>query len=391
MSSVAETLRELVAISSVSRESNRGIISFAQRVLTRAGWSFAEYPYLDPAGIEKINLIAWPSESPLENQEVELALVCHTDTVPFAPEWANATRLMADGDDLNGCGACDVKGFLACILAVASEIDTKRLAKPVGIILTADEEIGCVGIRHLAEQQVLSPRFAIVGEPTSLEPIRAGKGYCLAELVVTGREAHSAFPERGASAILRAAKLIVEIEKLAERLKEFRADGFSPSYTSINIGEIHGGLAKNIVPPSCRFLLEWRPIAGQDPELVPRLVGSAIRELTQSDAGFRCDFKVLRMQEGFSLGDDSPLVRALASASGAAPGSVAFGTEAPWLGKMGAEAVVFGPGSMQSAHSPREFVPRAELSACVEILKTVIYDLCGSPQAGAISPASSQE
>jgi acetylornithine deacetylase len=377
MSGVVEILRELVSISSISRESNRNVISFAQSLLSAAAWRFEEHAYLDPSGTEKINLIAWPADLPPNGKAVELALVCHTDTVPYAADWPDATTLIADGDDLKGCGACDVKGFLACILAMTGEIQTQRLKKPIAIILTADEEIGCVGVRSLVDRQALTAKFAIVGEPTSLRPIRGGKGYCLAEITVMGSEAHSAFPEKGESAIYRAAGLIVEIEKVAKHLKEFRANEFEPPYTTINVGEIHGGLAKNIVPPSCRFLLEWRPIAGQDSDFVPGLVRSAIGELTKVDPGFRCDFKVLREQEGFLIGEDSRLVRALVSASGNTPGFVAFGTETPWLRRLGADAVVFGPGSMLSAHSPREFVPKAELNHCVEILETVIRELCG--------------
>ena len=345
MTSVVELLRQLVSISSVSRESNRGVIAYTQSVLANAGWSFQEQAYLDPSGVEKINLVAWPAGLPPKDRTVELALVCHTDTVPYAADWTDATALISEGDDLKGCGACDVKGFLACLLAVAGQIE--------------------------------KPKFAIVGEPTSLRPIRAGKGYCLAEVTVIGREAHSAFPEKGESAIYRAARLIVEIEKIAERLKEFRSDDFSPPFTTINIGEIQGGVAKNVVPPSCRFLLEWRPIPGQDPNMVPGLVESVAENLAKADSGFRCDIKLLRTQEGFAVSEECELVGALAGASGNAYGSVAFGTEAPWLKKMGAEAVVFGPGSMLSAHSPREFVPLPELARCVEILKTVIYELCG--------------
>ena len=132
MSDVVELLRELVSISSVSRESNRGVIDFAESVLTEAGWSFQEHSYRDPAGIEKINLIAWPGEVPPKNGAFHLALVCHTDTVPYGDDWADATTLIEDGDNLNGCGACDVKGYLACILAAAAQIDSARLSKPSG-------------------------------------------------------------------------------------------------------------------------------------------------------------------------------------------------------------------------------------------------------------------
>jgi acetylornithine deacetylase len=377
MSDVVELLRRLVSISSVSRESNRGVITFAQDVLAEAGWSFREEVYRDSQRIEKINLIAWPAATPPGDEAFHLVLVCHTDTVPYSGEWTDATTLIAEADNLMGCGACDVKGFLACILAVAAEIDGSRLSRPLGIVLTADEEIGCVGARHLVDRRALSAQFAIVGEPTSLQPVHAGKGYCLAEVTVHGREAHSAFPENGKSAIYGAANLIVEIEEIAARLRDLRAEKFSPPWTTVNIGEINGGLAKNIVPPSCRFLLEWRPVAGQDLELVANLVKAAIASLAEADPDFRCEFKVLRIQEGFVVAGDSEFLRSISRAAGNEAVSVAFGTEAPWLNKLGAQAVVFGPGSMQSAHSPREYVPKGELIRCVEILTTVVRDLCG--------------
>jgi acetylornithine deacetylase len=376
MSDVVELLRELVSISSVSRESNRGVIDFAKEVLARVGWRFEEHGYRDAAGIEKVNLVAWPGADRPREMAFDLVLVCHTDTVPYSGDWADATNLIEDGDNLKGCGACDVKGYLACILAAATQIDLSRLGKSLGIVLTADEEIGCIGARYLVDRKELSARYAIVGEPTSLRPVRAGKGYCLAEVEVAGREAHSAFPEQGRSAIYDAARLIVEIEKIAVQLTELSSDGFVPPYTTINIGEIQGGLAKNIVAPSCRFLLEWRPVAGQDPRLVVEMVESAIATLTKADSSFKCELKVLRMQEGFATSDDSELLRSAFKASGHPAESVAFGTEAPWLNKLGAEAIVFGPGSMLSAHSPREFVPKGELRRCVEVLTEVTYDLC---------------
>jgi acetylornithine deacetylase len=377
MSGVVDLLRDLVSISSVSSESNRGVIGYAQQYLIDIGWNIQTYPYVDSAGIEKVNLIASPGPLKQAENAFHLALVCHTDTVPHATSWIHATNLLEEGGNLKGCGACDVKGFLACILAVAGEIRSESLNKPLAIVLTADEEIGCVGARHLLDLKAITATYAIIGEPTSLQPIHAGKGYCLAEATVHGREAHSAYPDKGVSAIYRAARLIVELEKIAARLKEFSSEDFSPPYTTINIGEIQGGIAKNIVAPSCRFLIEWRPIAGQDADLVLDLVQCAIAELSELEADFECDVKVFRRQPGFATRHSSALLSAVSAASGNAAGSVAFGTEAPWLNKMGAEAIVFGPGSMQSAHSPREFVPREELHRCVTILNRVIHDLCG--------------
>ena len=376
MSAIVKLLRELVAASSVSLESNRGVIAVAQRALTGAGWSFEEHCYLDANGTRKTNLIAWPGAAESHPEAFHLALVCHTDTVPYG-SWGDALNLVEDSGRLKGCGACDVKGYLACILTVAAQLDRDRISRPLAIVLTADEEVGCVGARSLVEANAFTCDHAIVGEPTSLHAVRAGKGYCLAEITVTGREAHSAFPGKGVSAIYGAAGLIVEIEKIAAQLKKHRVSGFEPAWTTINIGEIHGGLAKNIVAPSCRFLLEWRPVPGQDPNTVAGLVRAEIARMAQADSSFKCELKVLRTQEGFALREDSPLLQSVLRASGNPASSVAFGTEAPWMNRLGAEALVFGPGSMESAHSPREFVPIEELFRCVDVLTEVVYELCG--------------
>ena len=130
---------------------------------------------------------------------------------------------------LHGCGACDVKGFLACMISAASALDTAQLNKQLCMVFTSDEEVGCRGARFLSEQAALRPRYAIVGEPTSLVPARAGKGYCLASISVYGKSAHSAYPSSGRSAIFVAAKLVTAIEILGEELSSHRNEAFDPS------------------------------------------------------------------------------------------------------------------------------------------------------------------
>ena len=135
-------------------------------------------------------------------------------------------------------------------------------------VLTAEEEIGCIGASRLVADNALRPRRMIIGEPTSLRPARAGKGYCLAEVTVWGKEAHSAHPQQGVSAIYHAARLITAIEELAGPLATETHSFFEPAFTTVNIGTIEGGTAKNVVPGLCRFQLEWRPIPGQSPNVV---------------------------------------------------------------------------------------------------------------------------
>src|SRR6185295_19458638 len=194
---------------------------------------------------------------------VELALVGHTDTVPFDQTWTDALRLSEKNEKLFGRGACDTKAFIACALTALDGLDLKKLKKPLALIFTADEEVGCVGAKRLADAAPFRVNYAIVGEPTSLQPIHAGKGYCLAEITVRGREAHSAYPELGVSAIFHAARLIAHIENISQELKADHRNVFDPPYTTLNVGLINGGSAKNIVAGECRFTLEWRTVPGQ--------------------------------------------------------------------------------------------------------------------------------
>lgn len=361
-------LDALVRIPSVSSLSNGPVVAFAGDVLRQAGWQTRALPYHDANGVEKINLLAMPSTQNLDAPAVDLAFVCHTDTVPYSTTWQAATRPVVQDGALHGCGACDVKGFLACILGACARVPVREINGTAAVVLTAEEEIGCLGAQRLAASGAVRPRRVVIGEPTSLHPARAGKGYCLAEVVVHGKEAHSAHPAQGVSAIHRAARLITAIGRYATDLQHATHPLFSPPYTTLNIGRIEGGTAKNIVPGECRFLLEWRPIPGRAESEVPDAVAGLAQELRQEDPGFECDVQVLRQQAGFDTASDAPLVRRLESLTGRPAIAVPFGTEAPYFAALAEEVVVLGPGDMRTAHSERECVPLAELDACTECL-----------------------
>lgn len=376
--SVEKILAELVAIDSTSTRSNVELIRFLDGQVERLGLAARLYPYTDEQGVEKLQLVAVHPKTFEEGGEVELALVGHTDTVPFDPMWAEALTLTEREGRLYGRGACDTKGFIAAALAALAETDIERLARPLALVLTADEEVGCLGAKRLAETKPLRARAAVVGEPTSLRPMRAGKGYCLAEVTVRGREGHSAYPHLGASAIMRAARLVNRIEAVAEELKELAHEAFDPPHTTLNVGLIRGGTAKNIIAGECRFTLEWRPVPGQEPGLVAELVRREVEALRQQDSDFDCEVFVTRLDGGAETRADAPLVKALEELTGQTAGTVAFGTEAPQLAELGADAVVFGPGDIRVAHRTGEFVPVAELRECARILQRTIERFCGS-------------
>ncbi|MCA1564321.1 MAG: acetylornithine deacetylase [Acidobacteria bacterium] len=373
---VEQTLAELIRLDSVSSRSNVEIISYLAARAEGAGLCARMFPYTDEAGVKKFNLVCVPPALDTDRMEVELALVGHTDTVPYDPAWADALTLTAREGKLYGRGACDTKGFIAAALTAAGQVDIANLRRPLALVFTADEEVGCLGAKRLAESGALAARYAIVGEPTSLQPVRAGKGYCLAEVRVGGSEGHSAYPALGASAIFRAARLIARIERVAETLQARQHAAFDPPYTTLNVGLVGGGTAKNIIAGECRFTLEWRPVPGQAAIHVVELIQAEVESLRAAEPDFDCHIEILRLDEGMETSADSPLVRELTTLSGRTAGTVAFGTEAPQLTEMGAQAVVFGPGSIRTAHRTGEFVPAAELEACVEILARAIEKFC---------------
>jgi acetylornithine deacetylase len=380
---VKQTLADLVAIDSVSARSNAEIISYLEQRCLALGLSCRRFSHIDENSQEKINLVAQTlvcdssvSVSQTEVCATELALVGHTDTVPYDPNWTEALALTEQDGNLFGRGACDTKAFIAAALTAVQAIDLSKLTKPLALVFTADEEIGCLGAKRLADAKPLSARYAIVGEPTSLQPMAGGKGYCLAEIIVRGSEAHSAYPQIGASAIFRAARLIERIEQIAERIKADQHAAFDPPYTTLNVGLINGGTAKNIIPAECRFTLEWRPVPGQDSNHVVNLIRTAIENLRGQDHLFDCELNVTRTDNSFKTPADSPLVGFLERISGKPAGTVAFGTEAPSMMTLGADPVVIGPGNIREAHRTGEFVPVSELEHCVEILRESIQTFC---------------
>lgn len=370
-------LGELVAIDTTSSRPNAPLIDLVVPKLERAGFTLERHGYRDEAGTEKTNVVARKGPA---GDVAGLALVGHTDCVPFDKEWREALTLTPKDGRLYGRGSCDTKAFIAAALTAASHVEATKLSAPLMLVLTADEEVGCIGAKHLVAGKLARARHAIVGEPTSLTPVRAHKGYGLVEIEVLGKEGHSAYPETGASAIFRAGRLLQRIEALAHaKLREELDDTFAPPFTTVNVGQIQGGKAKNVIPGSCRFLLEWRPIPGQPTGRVLELLEEVLEALRVEEPAFQANVKLIREDRGVDTSADARVVRFLEKESGNAVTTVPFGTEAPHMTALGAEACVFGPGDIKVAHQTGEFVPVEELVRCESILRRAILHFCSEP------------
>lgn len=363
------TLAELVAIDSTSARSNLPVIQVLERRLFRAGLTCQRQSWRDDAGVEKANLFVRAGA-----ESAELVLVGHTDCVPFDPAWSDALLLREEGGRLYGRGACDNKAFLACVLHAVERVGPRA---GLSLAFTADEEVGCQGAKRLVGAGWARARFALIGEPTGLVPVYANKGYCLAEVTVVGKEGHSAYPEAGVSAIFGAARLVSWLEEAAGgELRREVDERFSPPHTTLNVGIIEGGRAKNIIPGQCRMLVEWRPLPGVPVDGGLALLERLAKRLREVGGGFEVQVRPRRLDAGAQTELTSPLVEFLSRETGAAPATRAFGTEALQLSSLGAQTVVFGPGDIKSAHQTGEFVSVDQLLRAEGILENAIRHFC---------------
>jgi acetylornithine deacetylase len=370
-----DILKQLVAIPSVSSLTNLPMLDTIEDLLTPHGWNVIRSTYISSDGLEKGNLIAIPERFGEQLPIVDLLFVCHTDTVPYREDWAGAIHLTEINGMLHGCGSCDVKGSLAGLLAAALDVDNREMTTSVAFAFTAEEEVGCIGAKKLIEAGLLLPRRVIVCEPTSLQPATAGKGYGLAEVIIRGHEAHSAFPARGVSAINAAAHFITKFEQWQATADRKTDDRFSPPHTTYNIGVLHGGSAKNIVAGECRFLVESRPIPADD----VNEAGEHLRQLASQVQAERprCSIEVniLRAERGFANKPGSQMKATLQSSLERLETGISFGSEATHFAKLVDEIVVIGPGNMETAHSERECIPIAELHEWTRAVKHLMIEL----------------
>jgi acetylornithine deacetylase len=362
----AEILRELVAIPTPSAVSNVPLIEWVREFLEARGWRVKLFPYSDEQRVPKANLVARPMGANWDDR-IELAFVCHTDTVSYAVAWSGALELQERDGRLHGCGACDVKGALACFLAAVDETAESEIDGGVGLVLTADEEIGCKGMERLLAAGRLNIGAAIVSEPTSLCAGVAGKGYGLARVTVEGAEAHSAFPGEGLSAIRIAARMVERVYAIAEN----GSGGdvlFDPPCTTVNVGVIEGGLAKNIISGRCQFLVEWRPVPGDPPQRMLGEVERLAEEARAAYPGARIVVEAQRAEAGFAAVAGGRLRERLAKIAESPLMGISFGSEASRVARIADEVIVMGPGDMHTAHSERECVPVREMEEWTAIL-----------------------
>ena len=369
MSSV-EILKQLVAFDTTSRNSNMELIHFVRDYLAEHGVTAT---LVQNEQGSKANLIATIGP----NEPGGVVLSGHTDVVPVdGQDWTTDPFVAVEADGrLYGRGTADMKGFIACALAAVPQFQAATLKKPVHLAFSYDEEVGCLGIQAMLpdlKKHVAPPRLVVVGEPTSMKVANAHKGQHVSCTRIIGREAHSSRPEDGVNAVEVAAELITYIGGLRDKARDtgVRSELFDPPYTSFNVGPIKGGSAFNIIPNTCEFDWEFRPVPGDDAEAILGAYQTYLDDVinprlkTQDPAcgatnGVWAYLPPLNAEPGC---DAETLALALAAKNDTCV--LAFGTEGGHFQSIDFPAVVCGPGDIAEAHKPNEFIDLSQLVAC---------------------------
>lgn len=373
-----EMVRRLVAYDTTSRNSNLALIEFVRDYLDGYGVK-SELVFDQDRG--KANLYATIGAP----DQRGIMLSGHTDVVPVDDQdWRTDPFSLVEKDDkLFGRGSCDMKGFIALVLSLVPVLVQRKLRTPIHLSFSYDEEVGCLGVRRLIEvlaDRPNRPRLCIVGEPTMMRIGVGHKGKHVYRCHVHGHEAHSSLVHQGVNAIEAAAEMIAQLKGMARRKRDhgpFDPD-FEPPYSSIHTGLIHGGTALNIVPRDCEFDFEIRPLPGDDVDgLIAELRAFAAGRLLPEMRAVRPDTDIVIDQLSAAPGLSTPVDAEVTQLAAALTGEnittkVAFGTEGGLFQAAGIPTIICGPGSIDQAHKPDEFVALDQIARCEAFLKRLI-------------------
>ncbi len=377
-SSSLDMVRRLVGFDTTSRGSNLTLIGFVRDYLDHYG--VASELVFDETG-NKANLYATVGPAGVGG----IMLSGHTDVVPVdGQDWhSDPFTVFAKDDRLYGRGTADMKSFIAVVLALLPNIAARPLRVPVHLAFSYDEEMGCRGARRLVAaigNRPDRPRLCVVGEPTMMRPVTGHKGKRSFRCQVHGFECHSALTHLGVNAIEAAAEMVAHLKAMARRKRElgpFDPD-YAPPYTTIQTGVIHGGTTLNIVPKECSFDFEFRLLPGDDPAAgIAELRAFAEEWLLPDMRAVRPEatiaFEELSAFPGLDTPDDAEITRLIAALTGAnGTGKVAFGTEGGLFQQAGIATIVCGPGSIEQAHRPNEFIDLDQIAQCEKFIRRLL-------------------
>ena len=375
-------LRKLIGFPTVSRDSNLELIYYVRDCLKPYD---ADIRLTHDDEKRKANLFATLGP----RGEGGIALSGHTDVVPTEGQaWDTDPFNMVEKDGrLYGRGTADMKGFIACVLALVPEFMERGLKSPLHLAFSYDEEVGCIGVGRLISdlrRAGIRPRWCIVGEPTEMRPVIAHKGKKGYRCTVRGLAGHSAYAPRGVNAVEYAAEAIAFLKNLARRHRDQGPydRGFDVAYTTVHSGVIHGGTALNVIPHECTFDFEFRHLPGDDPDRLLHEFNDYVRSRLEPEmravhatAGFLIE--PLSEIPVLDTGPEAEVVALAQELSGSSEiGKVSFGTEGSQFHRAGIPTVVCGPGSIAQAHKPNEYVDLDQIARCEDFLRRLMERMC---------------
>ncbi len=377
-----DLLTELINMPTISADSNLDLIEYVGKVLQPLDADI-ELTYDEEAN--KANLFATLGP----RIEGGIVLSGHTDVVPVEgqPWTVDPFDAITSRGRIYGRGACDMKGFIACVLAMAPAFYRADLKRPVHFAFSFDEETGCLGAPLMLgrlKELGIRPSVCIIGEPTNMGVIEGHKGCYEYTTLFTGLEGHGAMPDRGVNAVEYAVRFISRLMEVAEELKE-RApakSAFEPPWTTIQTGRISGGIARNIIPRRCEVEWEMRPVNESDVRYALDRIHHFTNDCLAKEMQATCvDANVVTHVIGEVCGfEPVPYSEALRIARELTGNSdlsvVSFGTEAGLFQQLGISTVVCGPGSIDQAHKPDEYVSIDQLQQCLDMIGALIPKLC---------------
>ena len=368
-------LGELISFATVSSDGNLELIAWAADRLGDLG---AETRVMVDETGSKANLFATIGP----NEDGGIVLSGHSDVVPVADQdWSSDPFRMREADGLlYGRGTCDMKGFIAAVLATAPLFAAANLSRPVHICLTYDEEVGCLGARKLVSElpgMGVRPSLAVIGEPTEMRIIEGHKGCCEYTTSFRGLEGHGSVPDAGVNAVEYALRYGMRLMELKEQLKGRApaASRFDPPWTTLQLGRLMGGVAHNVIPGLASLDWEMRPVTEADRAFVCEAIDAYVHdELLPAMRSVHPQASIRREVVGEVAGlepvEENEARRIVAELTGANSADVvSFGTEAGLFQQLGMSVVVCGPGSIAQAHKPDEFVSLDQLQVCLAMLE----------------------
>jgi acetylornithine deacetylase len=376
--SLKERLTQLISIPSVSctnpalDQGNRKVIDTLADWLENLGFS-AEIQPLNSDG-SKANLIATIGQG-----SNGLVLAGHTDTVPFDENrWNSDPFKLTEADNrLYGLGTADMKSFFALIIEAVRDLDLSSLQQPLIILATADEETSMSGAKALNASHFSGGRFALIGEPTGLKPVRMHKGMMMEAIKLTGLSGHSSNPALGNNALEAMHRVITELLKWRDELQAaYNNPLFEIPVPTMNLGHIHGGDNPNRICGHCELQIDIRPLPGMS---LVDLRYELEQRLQKTLAGTMISYETLALFDGVAAVEtpaDSRLVRAVEKLTASSAEAVAFSTEAPFYNELGMDSVVLGPGHINQAHQPNEYLATSQIKPAVKLIQDLVKQFC---------------